>query len=118
MEKRTLQQNKAIHKLFTTLANDLNEKGLDMRVVLKPSYHLWWTPEMIKEHLWKPLQKVMYQKESTTELDTSQISKVYEQLAKIIGEKFGVEIDFPSFEQTKEYLESYEKQKRNNTTNN
>lgn len=105
MEQRTKQQNRAIHKLYTTLANDLNEKGLDARLILKPSYQIWWTPEMIKRDLWKPLQKVMYGKESTTELTTVEVSRVYEQLAKIIGEEHGVSIDFPSAEALIDYEE-------------
>lgn len=107
-QKRTLTQNRALHKLFTLLAEELNTKGLDARVVLKPTYQIWWTPEMIKRDLWKPLQDVMYAKKSTTELTTKEVSKVYEQLGKILGEKFGAEVDFPSYEQTQSYLKSYE----------
>lgn len=103
MEKRTSKQNRSIHKLFTILANDLNEKGLDARLILKPTYQIWWTDDMIKRDLWKPLQKVMLNKESTTELTTAEVSKVYEQLAKIIGEKHGVSIDFPSAEALIDY---------------
>lgn len=97
-KKRTLSQNAAIHKLFSLLSDDLNEKGLDMKVVLKPSYQIWWTPQMVKEHLWKPLQEVMYQKKSTTELETKEVDRVFEQLAKILGEHHGIEMSFPSIE--------------------
>lgn len=103
MEQRTLKQNRSIHKLFTMLADELNEKGLDARLILKPTYQIWWTDEMIKRDLWKPLQKAMYGKESTTELTTAEVSKVYEQLAKIIGEKHGVDISFPSVEALIDY---------------
>ena len=92
-----------MHKLFTQMANTFNTLGLDMRVVLKPEWHIWWTPEAVKEYLWKPVMTAMYQKESTTELTTAQVSKVYEQIAKVIGEKHGVEIDFPSREQLDDY---------------
>ena len=107
-KKRTNQQNKAVHKLFEMLSNNLNELGLDAKLILKENYQIWWTPEMIKRDLWKPLQKAMLGKEHTSELLTSEVSKVYDQLAKIIGEKHGVEIDFPSQPQIKEYLESLE----------
>jgi hypothetical protein len=108
IQTRTLAQNRAIHKLFGIMSDELNTLGLDMRVVLKPTYQIWWTPEMVKEHLWKPLQEVMYQKKSTTELTTAEVSKVYEQMAHIIGEKFGVEISFPSQEETENYIKSYD----------
>lgn len=111
--QRTNQQNKALHKFFTLLAEELNTKGLDARVVLKPSYNIWWTPEMIKRDLWKPLQDVMYSKTSTTELNTGQVSKVYEQLRQILGEKFGAEVEFPSYENTDSYLKSYDTETKN-----
>lgn len=113
-QQRTKLQNRALHKLFTLLAEELNTKGLDAKVVLKPTYQIWWTPEMIKRDLWKPLQEVMYTKKSTTELNTKEVSKVYEQLGKILGEKFGTEVDFPSYEQTENYLKSYDPESTNN----
>ena len=105
--KRTLQQNKALHKLFTQMSDTFNTLGLDMRVVLKPEIKILWTPEAVKRELFKPVMKAMYGKESTTELTTSEVSKVYEQIAKLIGEKFGVEIEFPSKEQLDDYWKDY-----------
>jgi hypothetical protein len=107
-KSRSNQQNKAIHKLFNTLSTELNTLGLDARIILTPTYQIWWTPEMIKRDLWCPLQKVMFGTEHTSEMTTDQVSKVYEQLAHIIGEKHGVEISFPSIEDTENYLQSYE----------
>lgn len=98
-QQRTVAQNRAIHKLFGILATELNTLGLDAKLILKENYQIWWTPEMIKRDLWKPLQDAMFSKKSTTELNTGEISKVYEQLAKIIGEKHGVQISFPSQEE-------------------
>lgn len=108
LKQRTLTQNRAIHKLFSTLSDQLNTLGLDARVILKPTYSIWWTPEMIKRDLFCPLLKVMYGKEHTSDMTTAEVSKVYEQLAQIIGEKHGVQIDFPSIENTEEYLKSYD----------
>lgn len=103
--KRTNSQNKAMHKLFEILATDLNTRGLDAKLVLKENYKILWTAEMIKRDLWKPLQKAMFSKESTSELNSAEVSKVYEQLAKIIGEKFGVVIEFPSQEEVEKHDE-------------
>jgi len=99
MEKRTLQQNKALHKFFTILAEDLNIKGLDARKVLKPTYQIWWTPEMIKRDLWGQLQDVMFSKEHTSDLTKQEVDKIYEQLMQLLGEKWGVYIPFPSKEE-------------------
>ena len=64
IQRRTAQQNKAIHKYFELLAQTLNDAGLDMKQVLKPEVDIPWTKESVKAHLWKPVQKVMYNKHS------------------------------------------------------
>lgn len=98
MEQRTNQQSKALHLFFKHLAEELNSAGLDMRIVLKPSYQIWWTPESIKENIWKPVQEAMYKKQSTTELTKKEIDKVYEQINQLLAEKWGVSVPFPSNE--------------------
>ena len=95
---RTLQQSKALHLYFTQLAEILNESGLDMRKVLKPSISIPWTPQTIKENLWKPIMEFQLQKSSTTEMTTKDIDEVYDVINKHIGEQFGISIEFPSQE--------------------
>jgi len=99
MEKRTTQQNKALHKAFDLWADQLNGMGLNMRVVLKPTVELMWTPDMIKEYLWRPVQKAQLGKESTTELTTAEVDKVYKTLSHHFGEKFETQLLFPSDEE-------------------
>lgn len=50
--------------------------------------------------------RAMYGKRSTTELTTAEVSKVFEQLAHMLGEKFGIEMVFPSVEETDAYINS------------
>lgn len=95
---RTLQQSKALHLYFTQLAEMLNDAGLDMRKVLKPSISIPWTPQTIKENLWKPVMEFQLQKSSTTEMTTKDIDEVYDVINKHIGEQFGISIEFPSQE--------------------
>lgn len=97
--QRTEQQNKALHKFFELLSQELNDAGLDQRTVLKPSVDIPWSPESVKEQLWKPIQKAMYEKESTTQLETSEVSKVYETLIRHLSEKFDIFVVFPSNEE-------------------
>ena len=98
--KRTNQQNRAIHKFLSLLAAELNLAGLEMKIVLKGDTQIWWTPEACKEYLWRPLQKAMFQKDSTKDLDKHlEIDKVHEVLMRHLGEKFGLEyIPFPADE--------------------
>jgi hypothetical protein len=96
---RTLRQNSSLHKYCELKANQLNDCGLDMRVVLKPEVSLEWTPDSFKKYLFKAFVKLMYDKDSTTKLTTKEINKVYLELEKHLAEKLHVEsIPFPSNE--------------------
>ena len=99
MKSRTLQQNKALHQAFTLLADSLNEAGLDCRVVMKPEAEIPWSPEMVKNLLYRPIMEVMTDKHSTTELDRIEPSQVWDVLMRHLGEKLGVQyIAFPADE--------------------
>ena len=74
---RTLKQNRALHKLFTQMAESLNDAGFDMRRTLKETIDIPWTPENVKNFIWRPIQEAQLGKESTTELTTYDIDTVY-----------------------------------------
>lgn len=97
MKLRTSEQNKALHVFFRLLADSLNGAGLDMKTVLKPNVQIPWTPTSVKDHLWRPIQRAMLSKESTTELSKHMdIDQIHETLMRHLAEKFGVEyIEFP-----------------------
>jgi len=77
-KQRTLTQNKALHLYFRLVAETLNEAGLDMRAVLKPDVDIPWSPETVKEYMWRPIQKIQLQKDSTTELTTKEIDIIFD----------------------------------------
>ena len=95
---RTLKQNRALHLMFTQLAQDLNDSGLDMRKTLKPGIDIPWSGKTIKEYLWRPIMKAQLGKESTTEMTTKDIDRVFETIARHLGLKFGIQLEFPSIE--------------------
>lgn len=97
--QRTLQQNKALHVLFTLLADELNTAGLDMRKTLKPGVDIPWNGKTVKEFLWRPIQQAQLGKESTTELTTKEIDEVFETINRHLGEKFGLHVPFPSIDE-------------------
>src|ERR1044071_6647334 len=105
-KQRTIQQNKALHLYFQIIAEKLNDAGLDMRVVLKPEVEIPWTKESVKDHLWRPVQDLYLKKDSTTELTTDEITKVYEVLNRFLAEKHGISEPFPSIEQFGDILEN------------
>ena len=99
MEQRTVQQNKALHLYFQMVADTLNDAGLDMRKTLKPTVSIDWTGETVKEYMWRPVMKTQLGKTSTTELDTAEITRVWETINRFLGENHGVTQSFPSIEQ-------------------
>lgn len=96
--QRTLLQNKALHKYFTQLSESLNDAGLDMRHVLNQNIDIPWTPENVKNHLWRPVQIGYLEKESTAELSTDEICKIYEFLNRHLSVCLGVSVSWPSLD--------------------
>lgn len=94
--KRTEQQNKALHLWFTQVAEALDSEGLSIQEVLAKAVDRPWTETSVKELMWRPIQKAMLDKESTTGLERSECSKVYEVLNRHLGTHFGVHVPFPS----------------------
>lgn len=103
---RTLTQNAALHLYFTHLAAALNASGFDLRRTLKQDVEIPWTPDLVKQWLWKPIQNAMLNKDSTTQLTTKEIDEVLDVLTRHLGEKLGISVEFPS-------VESLINQKRN-----
>lgn len=92
---RTTTQNSALHVFFRLLAEALNDAGYDMKRVIKPEVDIPWNERSVKEFLWKPIQHAVIDKDSTTRLDTKQVSQVYDVLNRHLAEKFGVSVPFP-----------------------
>ena len=97
--KATTAQQNALHLYCGLLAKELNDAGLDMRKVMKPSASIPWNKDRAKEFLWKPIQKAITGKDSTTQLDINEVSEVFDVLHRHMAEKFGVMVLFPSKEQ-------------------
>lgn len=97
-KSRTDRQNRALHLYFSLLSEALNKDGFDMRAVIKEDIDIYWTPQNIKEYLWRPVQKQLFNKRSTTELTTDELDKIYEIINKVIGERAGIYIPWPSIE--------------------
>lgn len=104
IEYRTLAQNKGIHVYCGQLADMLNDAGLDMRTVLKPSVDIPWTASNVKEFLWRPIQRASVGKTSTRDLRKEEVTKIYDILSKHLNKTWGVNLSFPS-QETKAYEE-------------
>lgn len=101
--KRTDAQNRALHLYYDMIAEALNREGLDVRVVLQviaeKGVDMMWSKELVKELLWRTIQKKYLGKQSTTELDSiGEITQIYDMLNKWLGEQFFITEPFPSLE--------------------
>ena len=94
MDIRTIQQNKAIHKYYNMLASALNDAGLTITKVLKIDTP--WSMDSVKSEIWRPMQKAVTGKTSTTKLTRSEVSNIYDHLHAHFSSKYGVDVQFPS----------------------
>lgn len=95
---RTIRQNSSIHLYCDLLSKALNDAGLDMKAtleILSKNAKIPWSPSAVKERLWKPVQLDTYGKESTTKLETEEVSGTYEALNAVTGGELGVSLPFP-----------------------
>ena len=96
----TRQQQKAMHLYYTLLARELNLAGMDMKKVIKVD--IPWDAYTTKNFLWRPVQRAMLGKISTTKLSTKDIDKIYDTVNKAVSERAGISVPFPSIENLRE----------------
>ena len=100
-DQRTLAQNRSLHKYCADVADEMNAAGYDFKQVVRLPVSM--TPELVKEYLFKRIMSTRYpDKESTTELDTVEIQKVYEDMNNATAQLFGISMAWPSEESLSE----------------
>lgn len=97
--KRTDAQSNAIHLWCQQQADHWNESGYDMMKVLEKAVPVKWTKETVKETIWRKVQKAIIHKESTTNLDTKEVSEVYDQINSGLSNNKIPIVAFPSREE-------------------
>jgi hypothetical protein len=90
----------SIYLFCQQLSDTLNTLGLEMKVVLKPDYEIWWHKRSVHDHLWITVQKAIFGSDSVKDLKKlGEIDQVHERLMKMLVDRFakkGLEwIPFP-----------------------
>lgn len=98
-DTRTARQNNSLHLYFTLLAEELNAAGFDMRKVIRDGVDIPWSAYNVKENLWRPVQEAQLGKKSTTKLTTKEIDVIFDTVNRVIGERTGIHVPFPSIDQ-------------------
>tara|TARA_R110002051_G_C8600681_1_gene480360 strand:+ start:42 stop:446 length:405 start_codon:yes stop_codon:yes gene_type:complete len=96
---RTGQQNKALHKYFTFIADELNELGMEFQYfgVSGKQLSMRYNATIVKDYFWRPIQQTLFEIESTSKIDTKQMNEVIDVITKFFSDK-GVVIPFPSLD--------------------
>ena len=99
---RSTKQNAAYHLYFNMLAVELNNAGYSFKKVMsEPDRYkadIDWSSHLIKEYIWRPIQKVVCNKKSTTQLNKDGVNKIYD-LVNRYTSNMGVFVPFPSIEE-------------------
>jgi 3'-phosphoadenosine 5'-phosphosulfate sulfotransferase len=93
--RRTIPQNKSLHKYCTDVADTLNASGISMSVFFT-DLEADYTMEIIK-NLFRKFAKVKYGKTSTKDLNTNEVTAIYDEVNRHLA-KFGLHIEWPSQE--------------------
>ena len=96
---RSNLQNKSLHLFFRLISDELNELGLTFNYIgLKGlEMDLRYTPDLVKITIWKPIQKALFNTDSTKDLDSYQLNEVSETIIKFFAEK-GISLIFPNIQ--------------------
>ena len=99
----TEQQQKAIEVYCRLLGEALNDAGFDMKQFFAvKEVSIPWSQERVKDLIWRQIQQVMFGKKSTTQLNTVEVSEIYDVVQRHIAENFGIHVSFPSDDQLQE----------------
>jgi hypothetical protein len=95
-KQRSLTQNASLHLYCQHVATALNDAGWDMKRFVKVEFDIPWTGTSVKDTIWREIQLAMLGKKSTTEPETGEYSQIYEVACRVISQRTGVFIAWPS----------------------
>lgn len=102
--KRTLRQNRSLHKFFNEAACELNACGVTMKVLLD-TLDVEHTSHSVKA-VFRAIGRAKFGKISTADLTTKELNETFEELARLFAQN-GIYMLFPSVENSEEYLNSF-----------
>tara|TARA_R110000868_G_scaffold317240_1_gene578043 strand:- start:695 stop:1051 length:357 start_codon:yes stop_codon:yes gene_type:complete len=98
MKQRTTQQNKALHKWFELISDDMNNAGYTVLKTLRKDVELDWNAILFKELIWRPIQKSLTKKTSSADLESGELQIIWDTINRHLGEKFGIHTPFPTLD--------------------
>jgi hypothetical protein len=93
-KQRSGLQNKSLHVFCDQVAEKLNDAGFDFRLFIKDGYPVPFNAQLVKDYLWRPVQKAITGKDSTTKPERGQYIEIYDALNVKLAEH-GVFVSWP-----------------------
>ena len=90
--KLTSQQMKAIHAYCDDIARALTASGNDMQHIV--TLPIEPTGKLVKEIMWRPVQKALFDKKSVTQLKMRDVDDVFRVIAKHLAETHDIDVRF------------------------
>lgn len=96
-KQRTNLQNASLHLYCELVANELSRLGITFTSFFKEGFEVPWTREIVKENIWRPVQVVICEHESTTKPLASDYQRIYEPINLKLA-NWGIHVPWPSKE--------------------
>lgn len=96
-KQRTSSQQKALEVYCRLVAQELNRKGITFEVFFKEGYQVPWSQGLVKDEVWRPVQRAIVGKESTTEPCTIEYPKIYDRINDKLA-RHGIHVPWPEKE--------------------
>ena len=93
-KQRSGLQNKSLHVFCDQVAEKLNDAGFDFRLFIKDGYPVPFNAQLVKDYLWRPVQKAITGKDSTTKPERIEYIEIYDALNVKLAEH-GVFVAWP-----------------------
>ena len=84
-----------MHLWFRQMAEQLNDAGFSATHPFNDQIEIPFTEGLVKEMLFKPIIKAMYDKKSTRGLSGREVSEAAEVLVRWLSERKGIYVPFP-----------------------
>lgn len=98
-EKRTVVQNASLHLFFKQVSDEFIAGGIDLKMALKENFEIPVTEGIVKEVMWKQVQKAMLGKDHTADLTKKELQEIYDLFNLWLGEKHHIHVPWPSEEE-------------------
>lgn len=99
-KQRSKKQQAALEIWCRQVSEALNDAGLDQRKFLKPSIAIPWDDRgrSFKDLVWRPVQRAITGRDSTTEPERSEYPKIYEIINMHMASEHGISVPWPEKE--------------------